>query len=116
MHTCFTWLGTGAFTSRAHVASYLEAVSTIDMPKDELAHADNSFTTFLNNPPYVLGSNAIVEMKTGRGYSDGKRGDLRNQVYIVRPLISVPLSERSSEIDLRILYDSKKVSNTLFTI
>ncbi|GAA5846050.1 hypothetical protein JCM3766R1_001350, partial [Sporobolomyces carnicolor] len=82
MHTCFTWLGTGAFTSRAHVASYLEAVSTIDMPKDELAHADNSFTTFLNNPPYVLGSNAIVEMKTGRGYSDGKRGDLRNQVYI----------------------------------
>jgi hypothetical protein len=83
LHTCFTWLGTGAFTSRNHVANYLEAVSTLDFPRDELAHADNSFTTFLNNPPYVVGSNAIIEMKSGKGYSDGEKGDLRNQLYTV---------------------------------
>ncbi|GAA5909510.1 uncharacterized protein JCM6883_003969 [Sporobolomyces salmoneus] len=82
LHTCFTWLGTGAFTSRTHVANYLDAVSTLDLPRDELAHADNSFTTFLNNPPYVMGSNAIVEMKAAAGYSDGSKGDLRNQLYI----------------------------------
>ncbi|GAA5999501.1 hypothetical protein JCM5350_002780 [Sporobolomyces pararoseus] len=82
LHACFTWLGTGAFTSRNHVARYLDAVTTLDFPRDELAHADNSFTTFLNNPPYVLGSGAIIEMKTGKGYSDGEKGDLRNQLYI----------------------------------
>ncbi|GAA5969540.1 hypothetical protein JCM3765_002659 [Sporobolomyces pararoseus] len=82
LHTCFTWLGTGAFTSRNHVARYLEAVTTLDFPRDELAHADNSFTTFLNSPPISMGSNAIVEMKTGKGYSDGEKGDSRNKLYI----------------------------------
>ncbi|GAA6009552.1 hypothetical protein JCM11491_003601 [Sporobolomyces phaffii] len=86
LHTCFAWLGTGAFSSRAHVVNYLEAVSTIDFPRDELAHADNSFATFLNEPPYVLSSGAVVEMKTGKGYSDGKRGNLRNEIYIQKGL------------------------------
>ncbi|GAA5872920.1 hypothetical protein JCM16303_006879 [Sporobolomyces ruberrimus] len=86
LHTCFAWLGTGAFVARRHVASYLEAVSSIDFPRDELAHADNSFTTFLNRPPYVMSSNGIVEMKTGTGYSDGVKGDLRNHDYIQKGL------------------------------
>jgi len=33
-----------------------------------------------------MGSNAMVEMKSGKGYSDGEKGDLRNQLYTVSML------------------------------
>ncbi|GAA5855579.1 hypothetical protein JCM5353_005456 [Sporobolomyces roseus] len=84
LHTCFTWVGTGAFTSRSHVAHFLQSISTLDYPREELAHADNSFTTFLNRPPYVM-SHALTEMKYGKGHSDGN-GILRNKDYIQKGL------------------------------
>ncbi|GAA5849348.1 hypothetical protein JCM9279_006456 [Rhodotorula babjevae] len=82
LHTCFAWVGTGAFTSRAHVERFLALTGSGDAAygRDELAHADNSFTTMLNEPPYVLQS-ALAGLPSPGGHSDGA-GIARNKAFI----------------------------------
>ena len=82
LHTCFAWVGTGALTSRTHVDRFLAQTGATAYARDELAHADNSFTTSLNEPPYVLQS-ALAPLPAPHGHSDGE-GIARNKGYIVR--------------------------------
>lgn len=83
LHTCFSWVGTGAFTSRHHVDRFLSLSTLLAYPRDELAHADNSFTTFQNEPPYVLTTGELDPLPTPLGgHSDGE-GIRRNKDYIV---------------------------------
>ncbi|SCV67240.1 BQ2448_5886 [Microbotryum intermedium] len=80
IHTCFAWMGTGAFVSKSHVIHYLANLTDLAYPSVELAHADNSFTTFLNRPPYVI-SSGLTQLPQPFGHSDGK-GIARNKAYI----------------------------------
>ena len=90
LHTCFAWVGTGAFTSRSHVERFLALTGSgageSAYGRDELAHADNSFTTMLNEPPYVLQS-ALAGLPSPGGHSDGE-GIARNKAFIVRPALA----------------------------
>jgi hypothetical protein len=110
MHSCFAWVGTGAFTAKSHVLHFLSTSSSssstppsspsysdsgllyslhdnssISPPytSQELAHADNSFTTLLNKPPYVLSSSRLDQLPSKFGHSDGE-GIERNKRFIVR--------------------------------
>ncbi|CEQ40826.1 SPOSA6832_02462 [Sporobolomyces salmonicolor] len=85
LHTCFSWVGTGAFTSRSHVESFLDTTTSLAYPHEELAHADNSFSLFQNKPPYVL-SHKLTQLPQPNGHSDGE-GIARNKAYIVRFLL-----------------------------
>ncbi|SCZ96021.1 BZ3500_MvSof-1268-A1-R1_Chr8-1g09951 [Microbotryum saponariae] len=80
IHTCFAWMGTGAFVSKSRVIHYLANLTDVAYPSVELAHADNSFTTFLNQPPYVL-SSELTQLPQPFGHSNGK-GIARNKAYI----------------------------------
>ncbi|GAA5988666.1 hypothetical protein JCM10908_003667 [Rhodotorula pacifica] len=102
LHICFAWVGTGAFTSRQHVDRFLSLATLLAYPRDELSHADNSFTTFQNEPPYVL-TGELVPLPTPFGHSDGE-GIQRNKEYIQKGLVRLssyldarfPLAELSS--------------------
>lgn len=89
LHTCFSWVGTGAFTAKSHVLRFLSTITEIGYPRDEVGHADNSFTTFQNEPPYVL-SSELAQLPQPFGHSDGA-GIARNKAFIVRlPLLFSP--------------------------
>lgn len=81
LHTCFSWVGTGAFTSRQHVERFMRLTSELAYSRDELGHADNSFTLFQNEPPYVLTSK-LSQLPSPYGHSDGE-GIARNKDFIV---------------------------------
>lgn len=81
LHTCFSWVGTGAFTSREHVERFMRLTSELAYSRDELGHADNSFTLFQNEPPYVLTSK-LSQLPSPYGHSDGE-GIARNKAFIV---------------------------------
>lgn len=127
MHSCFAWVGTGAFTAKSHVLHFLSTLSSssfnppsspsyadsglLDSLHDnssisppytsqELAHADNSFTTLLNKPPYVLSSSRLDQLPSKFGHSDGE-GIERNKRFIVRQpsLFLFPLFRCCNEID-----------------
>ncbi|GAA5872830.1 hypothetical protein JCM1840_005863 [Sporobolomyces johnsonii] len=112
LHTCFSWVGTGAFTSRSHVERFLDTTTSLAYPHEELAHADNSFTLFQNEPPYVL-SHELAQLPQPNGHSDGD-GIARNKAYIQKGLLhltrflfaqfpalppSTPLSKRPLAIE-----------------
>jgi hypothetical protein len=97
MNTCFAWLGTGSFVSRARVLHTLESTTLLKpslesgrstvlgpLASDELAMLDNSFTTFQNAPPYVL-AGELVPMPQPVAFTagDGTAGDVRNDICIV---------------------------------
>lgn len=75
-------MGTGAFVAKSHVQRFLAATSELGYPRDEVAHTDNSFATFLNNPPYVM-SGPLSQLPQPYGHSDGA-GIARNKAFIVR--------------------------------
>lgn len=81
MHTCFAWVGTGAFVARSRVLSFLDTTSEVAYGREELSHADNSFTTLQNDPPVVM-SGELVNLPQPFGHSDGE-GRARNKMYIV---------------------------------
>ncbi|GAA5866964.1 hypothetical protein JCM3774_003736 [Rhodotorula dairenensis] len=87
LHTCFSWVGTGAFTSRRHVDRFLSLSTVLAYPRDELAHADNSFATFQNEPPYVLTTRELNPLPTPFGHSSGQDGIRRNKEYIQKGLV-----------------------------
>ncbi|GAA6042739.1 hypothetical protein JCM8097_005558 [Rhodosporidiobolus ruineniae] len=80
LHTCFSWVGTGAFTSRTHVERFLATITYLGYSRDELAHADNSFATFMNEPPYVIESR-LAQLPDKGGHSEGE-GISRNKAFI----------------------------------
>ncbi|KAL8278044.1 hypothetical protein RQP46_009504 [Phenoliferia psychrophenolica] len=90
LHTCFSWVGTGAFVAKSHVVHFLSTISSTapeaggggpgPYGREELGHADNSFTLFQNEPPYVL-SSALTQLPAPFGHSDGD-GLARNKRYI----------------------------------
>lgn len=82
LHTCFAWVGTGAFVARIHVQRFLATASVAGYGLDELSHADNSFSLFQNEPPYVL-SSRLSPLPQPYGHSDGA-GIARNKEFIVR--------------------------------
>lgn len=106
-------MGTGAFTAKSHVLRFLSTMSSSatyspalansstvnrldSIPSytaQELSHADNSFTTLLNMPPYVLSSPTLDPLPSKYGHSDGE-GIERNKRFIVCSLRSllVPFS------------------------
>ncbi|GEM11861.1 CCR4-NOT transcription complex subunit 1 [Rhodotorula toruloides] len=85
VHTCFSWVGTGAFTSRQHVERFMRLTSELAYSCDELSHADNSFTLFQNEPPYVLTSK-LSQLPSPYGHSDGE-GIARNKALIHKGLV-----------------------------
>ncbi|GAA5831629.1 hypothetical protein JCM11251_000776 [Rhodosporidiobolus azoricus] len=85
LNTCFSWVGTGAFTSRVHVERFLATITYLGYSRDELAHADNSFTTFLNEPPYVL-EGRLAQLPDKGGHSEGE-GIGRNKQFIQKGLV-----------------------------
>ncbi|BGP66545.1 CCR4-NOT core subunit cdc39 [Rhodotorula toruloides] len=85
LHTCFSWVGTGAFTSRQHVERFMRLTSELAYSRDELGHADNSFTLFQNEPPYVLTSK-LSQLPSPYGHSDGE-GIARNKAFIHKGLV-----------------------------
>lgn len=60
--------------------------SHLDYSREMLGHADNSFTLFQNEPPYVLASKTLDQLPSPFGHSDGE-GIARNKRYIVRSTV-----------------------------
>ncbi|GAA5967764.1 hypothetical protein JCM8115_006439 [Rhodotorula mucilaginosa] len=111
LHTCFSWVGTGAFTSRQHVDRFLSLSTLLAYPRDELAHADNSFTTFQNEPPYVVTTSELEPLPTPFGHSDGE-GIRRNKEYIQKGLVRLS-AYLGARFPLAELSDSEKASHAL---
>src|SRR5688572_6851749 len=82
MHACFSWLGTGAFTSRDNVIKFLKQASVTNMDAMEFAYGDMYYSTFLNQVPYQL-ENHLHELTEAFGYSEGASGKQRNKLYMV---------------------------------
>ncbi|KAK4048899.1 hypothetical protein OIV83_004455 [Microbotryomycetes sp. JL201] len=84
LHTCFAWVGTGAFASKRRVRRYLETITALGFDRDLIGHADNAFTTFQNQPPYVM-SSSLMQLPSPFGHSDGA-GIARNKAFIYQGL------------------------------
>ncbi|KAL1925595.1 uncharacterized protein VTP21DRAFT_478 [Calcarisporiella thermophila] len=84
LHTCFSWVGTGAFVARDKVVQFLKMTSTTGMDPTEFAYADMYFTTFMNQPPYQL-ENELLELPQENAFSAGE-GRIRNKIYMHKAL------------------------------
>lgn len=83
LHTCFAWLGHGSFVSKQMVLQFLQTVSTLGLPADQVALADNFFTTSFNQKPLVIVVPEIFNLPAlASGFSDGHSGLQRNRIYI----------------------------------
>lgn len=86
MHSCFSWLGTGALATRDNVVKFLKQASVTDMDPLEFAYGDMYFSTFLNQVPYQL-ENYLEELvdpaKDETAFSKGSSGKSRNKQYMV---------------------------------
>jgi hypothetical protein len=86
LHTCFAWLGHGAFTSRQSARDFL-SFSPPPSPS-ELDFSDNFFTTLQNSPPIVIEMPLLeivsqsVGAFSGGGSSGSGEGRARNERYI----------------------------------
>ncbi|GAA95283.1 hypothetical protein E5Q_01939 [Mixia osmundae IAM 14324] len=120
LHTCFAWLGTGALTSRERSRRFLDDITQSAMPHDELSHADNFFSTFFNEPPYVIRSQLIALPSQPKGYSDGS-GIARNKDYIQRGVHRVqaqlrPQAQTMPSSDEPITHKLKHFSDHLYSV
>lgn len=82
LHTCFSWVGTGAFASRDNVVKFLKLAAVTDMDPLEFAYGDMYFTTYMNQPPYQI-QNDLRELPQENAFSAGD-GRIRNKIYMVR--------------------------------
>ncbi|KAH9816695.1 hypothetical protein DFH28DRAFT_1220280 [Melampsora americana] len=83
LHTCFAWLGHGSFVSKGMVLDFLNTVSSLSLPADQIALADNFFTTSFNQKPLVMLTSQIFNIPSlAIGFSDGHSGLQRNRLYI----------------------------------
>ncbi|KAG0242789.1 hypothetical protein BGW41_003465 [Actinomortierella wolfii] len=83
MHACFSWLGTGAMTTRENVVKFLKQASVTNMDSLEFAYGDMYYSTFLNQVPYQL-ENYLYEMPQDFAFSAGSSGKQRNKDYMHR--------------------------------
>ncbi|KAL1914982.1 uncharacterized protein VTP21DRAFT_7687 [Calcarisporiella thermophila] len=84
LHTCFSWVGTGAFVSRENVVRFMRLASETQMDPTEFAYGDMYFTTYMNQPPYQL-ENDLVELPQYKAFSAGD-GWRRNEIYMHKGL------------------------------
>lgn len=82
LHTCFSWVGTGAFASRENVVKFLKLSAVTEMDPLEFAYGDMYFTTYMNQPPYQI-QNDLRELPQENAFSAGD-GRIRNKIYMVR--------------------------------
>lgn len=85
LHTCFSWVGTGAFASRDNVVKFLKLAAVTDMDPLEFAYGDMYFTTYMNQPPYQI-QNDLRELPQENAFSAGD-GRIRNKIYMVRDVL-----------------------------
>ena len=87
MHSCFSWLGTGAMATRESVVKFLKQASVTEMDPLEFAYGDMYFSTFQNQVPYQL-ENYLMELVDPAqdvvAFSKGSEGKTRNKLYMVR--------------------------------
>ncbi|KAF9192366.1 hypothetical protein BGZ50_008629 [Haplosporangium sp. Z 11] len=85
MHSCFSWLGTGAMATRDSVVKFLKQASVTEMDPLEFAYGDMYFSTYLNQVPYQL-ENYLVELVDPAedvvAFSKGSEGKTRNKLYM----------------------------------
>lgn len=83
MHSCFSWLGTGAWTTRDSVVKFLKQATITEMDPIEFAYGDMYYSTFLNQVPYQL-ENHLEELEDeSTGFSKGASGKNRNKEHMV---------------------------------
>ncbi|CAI2170869.1 10585_t:CDS:2 [Funneliformis geosporum] len=86
LHSCFSWVGTGAFTSREYVIKFLKMTSETEMSSLEFRYGDTYFTTYMNQVPYQL-ENPLFELPQENGFSSTGEGRIRNKLYMHQALI-----------------------------
>ncbi|KAF9430670.1 hypothetical protein BGZ94_005100 [Podila epigama] len=82
MHSCFSWLGTGAWTTRDGVVKFLKQATVTEMTPLEFAYGDMYYSTFLNQVPYQLENHLDELEEESTGFSKGKEGKDRNKLYM----------------------------------
>jgi len=85
LHSCFSWVGTGAFASRKNVVKFLKLASITEMDPKEFAYGDMYFTTFMNQVTYQL-ENELKELPQENAFSAGE-GRIRNKIYMHKALV-----------------------------
>ncbi|CAM0136187.1 hypothetical protein VKS41_005419 [Umbelopsis sp. WA50703] len=85
LHTCFSWVGTGAFASRENVVKFLKLAAVTEMDPLEFAYGDMYFTTYMNQPPYQI-QNDLQELPQENAFSAGD-GRIRNKIYMHKALV-----------------------------
>ncbi|KAF9382243.1 hypothetical protein CPB97_007259 [Podila verticillata] len=82
MHACFSWLGTGAWTTRDSVIKFLKQSTVTEMDPIQFAYGDMYYSTFLNQVPYQL-ENHLEELEDeSTGFSKGASGKNRNKEHM----------------------------------
>ena len=82
LHTCFSWVGTGAFATKELVREFLQLTSAAELDSTEFHYSDMYFTTFMNQPPYQLESD-LIELPQDHAFSGETNGIARNKYHIV---------------------------------
>ncbi|CAG8456292.1 3912_t:CDS:2 [Racocetra fulgida] len=80
LHACFSWVGTGAFTSRENVVRFLKMASITEMDPTEFAYGDMYFTTFMNQVPYQL-ENELMELPQENAFSAFETKEISPSIY-----------------------------------
>ncbi|KAH8555979.1 hypothetical protein BGW37DRAFT_479329 [Umbelopsis sp. PMI_123] len=108
LHTCFSWVGTGAFASRETVVKFLKLAAVTDMDPLEFAYGDMYFTTYMNQPPYQI-QNDLRELPQENAFSAGD-GRIRNKIYMHKALARM-MDHLKSDSDV---FQRSEVSPTLY--
>ncbi|CAG8644601.1 9437_t:CDS:2 [Cetraspora pellucida] len=108
LHACFSWVGTGAFTSRENVVRFLKMASITEMDPTEFAYGDMYFTTFMNQVPYQL-ENELMELPQENAFSAGE-GRIRNKIYMHKALVRLydHLSRKTGA------FETKEISPSIY--
>ncbi|CAG8580340.1 9758_t:CDS:2 [Acaulospora morrowiae] len=104
LHSCFSWVGTGAFVSRENVVRFLKMTSVTEMDPVEFTFGDMYFTTFMNQVPYQL-ENELQELSQKNAFSAGE-GMIRNKIYMHKALLHLydHLSRKTGTFETNELY------------
>jgi hypothetical protein len=82
MHTCFSWVGTGALVKRDMVIDFLKMTSGTNLDHTVFQYGDMYFSTYMNQVPYQL-ENELIELPQPFAYSAGSKGIDRNKFHMV---------------------------------
>ncbi|RGB23950.1 hypothetical protein C1646_773765 [Rhizophagus diaphanus] len=119
LHSCYSWVGTGAFTSRENVLKFLKMTSKTEMSSLEFIYGDMYFTTYLNQVPYQL-ENSLIELPQENDFSLTGKDRMLNKLYMHKALIrlynylSLLKSKKNNNPSTQIIEDAKEFSPTLY--